>query len=80
VILSHNFEMLNSAKNRPDTVVVERFRKLCAFLHRNRDSFRVRGFNGLQPKIAQIQPSPLVSPLWKTGGRMLEQAYRRRFN
>lgn len=80
VILSHNFEMLNSAKNRPDTVVVERFRKLCAFLHRNRDSFRVRGFNGLQPKIAQIQPSPLVSPLWKTGARMLEQAYRRRFN
>lgn len=80
VILSHNFELLNAAKNRPDAVMVERFRKLCAFLHRNRDSFHVRGFNGLQAKVAHMQPPLLVSPLWKTGARLLEQAYRRRYN
>lgn len=79
VILSHNFELLNEAKTRPDAVVVGRFRKLCSFLDRNRDSFRVCGFEGLQAQVGLSQPSPLVSPLWKTGGRMIEQAYRRRY-
>jgi len=54
VILSHNFELLNEAKNRPDAVVVKRFRKLCSFLDRNRDSFRVRPFHGLQPRSAGL--------------------------
>jgi hypothetical protein len=80
VILSHNFELLNEAKNRPDEVVVKRFRKLCSFLDRNRDSFRVRPFHGLQARTApQQQPSPLRSPIWRTGARILEQAYRRRY-
>lgn len=79
VILSHNFELLNPAKNRPDEVVVKRFRKLCSFLDRNRDSFRVRGFEGLSPNLSQKQPEPLASPLWKTGMRMAEQIYRRRY-
>src|SRR5207247_8136610 len=35
VILSHNFELLNPAKDRVDDVVVRRFRKLCSFLDRN---------------------------------------------
>jgi hypothetical protein len=80
VILSHNFELLNEAKNRPDEVVVKRFRKLCSFLDRNRDSFRVRPFHGLQARTAlQQQPTPLRSPIWRTGARILEQAYRRRY-
>ncbi len=79
VILSHNFELLNPAQNRPDDVVVERFRKLCAFLDKNRDSFCVRGFQNLKPQIVQQQPKPLTSPLWKTGARMMEQLYRRRY-
>lgn len=79
VILSHNFELLNEAKTRPDAVVVERFRKLCSFLDRNRDSFRVCGFDGLQAQVGLSQPPPLASPLWKTGRRMIEQAYRRRY-
>lgn len=79
VLLFHNFELLNQARNRPDEVVVKRFRKLCAFLDRNRDSFHVRGFRGLPPRIPQQQPAPLRSPIWKTGARMLEQAYRRRY-
>lgn len=79
VILSHGSELLNPAKSRPDDVVVERFQKLCSFLDRNRDSFRVRGFQGLEPQTRQRQPEPLASPIWKTGARMLEQAYRRKF-
>ena len=80
VILSHNFELLNKAKNRPDYVVVKRFHSLCEFLDRNRDSFCVKGFNKLQPQFTQLQPPPLASPLWKTGARMLEQVYRRRYD
>jgi hypothetical protein len=79
VILSHSFELLNRSMNRPDPVVVNRFRKLCAFLEKNRDSFNVRGFQGLQPATAQHQPAPLTSPPWRTGARMVEQAYRRVF-
>ena len=79
MILSHNFELLNMAMDRPDDVVVKRFRKLCSFLDRNRDSFRVRGFDGLTARSVPVQPAPLKSPIWKTGARMLEQASRRRY-
>lgn len=79
VILSHNFELLNSAKTRPDDVVIHRLRRLCAFLDRNRDSFCPRGFRGLTPAIASSQPEMLTTTPWKTGGRILEQAYRRTY-
>lgn len=49
VILSHNFELLNRAMDRPGDIVVDRFNKLCSFLDRHRDCFRVRGFHGLTP-------------------------------
>ncbi len=79
MILSHNFELLNTTRDRPDDVVVSRFRQLCTFLERNRDSFNVRGFEGLSPNPTMLQPAPLKSPVWKTAMRMLEQAGRRRF-
>ncbi|HUW38677.1 MAG TPA: hypothetical protein VMV91_15230 [Rhodocyclaceae bacterium] len=79
VILSHSFELLNQTKDRPDDVVVKRFRRLCSFLDQNRDSFHLRGFKGLEPQITFRQPAPLASPIWKTGGRMIEQAYRRKY-
>lgn len=79
VILSHNFELLNGSMNRPDDIVVARFRNLCSFLDRHRDCFRVRGFRGLTPNPVSSQPVPLTSPVWKTGLRMLEQGIRRRF-
>lgn len=79
VILSHSSELLNPAKARADDMVVKRFQKLCSFLDKNRDSFHVRGFQDLAPKLSQQQPAPLASPIWKTGARMLEQAYRRKF-
>ncbi|MES2878574.1 MAG: polysaccharide deacetylase [Pseudomonadota bacterium] len=78
VILSHNFELLNKAKNRPDDVVVQRFQQLCAFLSKNRNSFCVRGFHDLKPQVTQRQPAPLTSPFWRTGTRMIAQAYRER--
>jgi len=80
IILSHNFELLNSSMSRPDDIVVARFRKLCSFLDRHRDCFHVRGFNGLIPNLPGLQPAPLVSPVWKVGLRMLEQSIRRGFN
>jgi hypothetical protein len=79
VILSHNFEPLNRAKDRPDPIVAERHLALCRFLDRNRDCFETCGFHDLSPAAAKTQPSPLVSPLWKTGMRVLEQAYRRSY-
>jgi hypothetical protein len=79
MILSHNFELLNMAKDRPDDVVVARFLNLCSFLDRNRDSFNVRGFEDLSPSLATLQPAPLKSPAWKSVARMLEQASRRRY-
>ncbi|MDQ6679954.1 MAG: polysaccharide deacetylase, partial [Pseudomonadota bacterium] len=79
VILSHSFELLNRAMDRPDDLVVKRFRKLCWFLDQNRDSFCVRGFSGLRPEASTACPAPLVSPLWKAGARMAEQLYRRKF-
>lgn len=79
VILSHNFELLNSRMDSPDDIVVARFRKLCSFLDRHRDCFRVRGFHDLAPEPVLSQPAPLTSPLWKTGLRMVEQGARRGF-
>lgn len=79
VILSHNFELLNPAKNRADDVVITRFRKLCAFLDMNRDSFNTRGFMDLIPSANLCQPPALTSPVWRTGHRMLEQVFRRKY-
>jgi hypothetical protein len=79
VILSHNFELLNPAKDRPDYIVVDRFKKLCRFLDCHRDCFRVRGFQELQPVAVSFQPVPLRSPLWKTSFRILEQIIRWRY-
>lgn len=79
VLLSHGFELLNKARTRPDDVVVRRFERLCRFLDRHRDTFRVRGFKGLEPALVATQPEPLVSPLYRTGGRMVSQLFRRRY-
>jgi len=79
VLLSHGFELLNTAKNRCDPVVVQRFRRLCRFLAQHSDSFRTGGFAGRGQAAAGIQHGPLTSPFHRTGMRMLEQAYRRRY-
>lgn len=77
VLLAHNFELMNRKKDRPDWVAVRRFDKLCAFLAKNRDCFKVTGFHGLEPKIALEHHKPLASPRWKTIHRIAEQFYRK---
>ena len=79
VILSHSSELLNVSMNRPDNIVVDRFNKLCSFLDRHQDCFCVRGFDGLIPVLATTQPTPLTSPIWKTGLRMIEQGIRKKY-
>lgn len=80
VILSHNFELLNPRKDRIDPVVVNRFHRLCSFLERNADAFRVRGMSDAD-KIASTAGTaqPLRSSVWKAGWRQVEQLYRRRY-
>jgi hypothetical protein len=80
VVLTHSFEALNVRKDAPDPVCVGRHRALCRFLDRNRDCFETAGFVGLQPPAAAAQPAPLRSPAWKTGLRVLEQTWRRRYH
>ncbi len=79
VILSHNFELLNMARDRRDKVAVKRMERLCQFFDRHRDCFEVRGFRGLEPETVAVQPPPLTSPAWKTGFRMAEQLLRRAY-
>lgn len=77
VIVSHSFELLSSSQKDVDRIAVNRFNRLCRFLAENKGCFRVRGFDGLQSRIPERQPPPLVSPAWVTGYRMFEQALRR---
>jgi len=79
VIVSHNFELLNQRKNRPDPIVVRRFRKLCRFLEANNDRFEVTGFAGLNKPDERLQPVPFASSKWETYGRSAEQLIRRAF-
>lgn len=78
VMLSHNFELLNQAKTRPDDIVVARFRRLCRFLAANRDCFETAGFGGVDLDVDDAaQPSlPQVS-MPATARRYCEQLWRR---
>lgn len=78
-ILSHNFELMDATKTRPDPIAVRRLHKLCELLAREDKVFNVRGFNDVD-SIRAASPArvePLSSPLWRTGGRIAEQAWRR---
>lgn len=77
VILAHNFELLTPRKDRADDVVVARFHRLCRFLDRHRDEFRVRRLSEHRPQAAPVQPQPLRSGAWRTAWRIGEQAWRR---
>ena len=79
IILSHNFELLNQAKDRPDWITIRRLEKLCQFLDKNKDCFTARGFQDLTPQVSTVQPRLLTVPRWATVGRLVEQLYRRRY-
>lgn len=79
VLLWHNFELLAPSKRQADPVVVSRLRRLCGFLDRHRDTFRVRGFHGLGDISPASPAAPLRSSVWCSAWRMTEQLYRRRY-
>jgi hypothetical protein len=77
VIVSHSFELLNAAKNKPDRIAVERFAKLCRFLDRHRDVFQTQGFFDPAPPPRSEQPPPPALPTHLAGLRLAEQVLRR---
>ncbi|HMA96917.1 MAG TPA: hypothetical protein VKP30_29735 [Polyangiaceae bacterium] len=84
VIVSHSFELLRQRRQNPshpqaDRLVIRRFRQLCEFLARRRDSFHTVGFADLDPsKLAWgTQLEPLKGSIGHTALRLAEQAYRR---
>lgn len=77
VILSHNFELLNQRKNRIDSVVLKRFRKLARFLDRNRDQFPTSGFRDAALRTSSFQPEIPRAPLASVLRRYIEQSIRR---
>jgi hypothetical protein len=81
VIVSHGFELLNQAKNRPNPFIVKRFENLCRFLADNRDRFRTRTFAGLEAAelLGKDNALPLQSSLIRTAWRYGEQAVSRLF-
>lgn len=80
MILSHNFELLTPDQRSADATVLRRLKSLCTFLQRHSHCFRVRGLRDGQLPVASDAPAPpLHSPLWRTGLRMAEQAWRRTY-
>jgi len=79
VVVSHNFEMLRPKSTVPDWIVVERFKRLCAFLAQQPNLFTVRGFAPdllLSPGDCQVLPEPRATWL-STSRRYVEQIQRR---
>lgn len=79
VILSHNFELLNTARDNADPIMIRRFRKYCEFMANNKDRFTMRGFHDLVPKTAKHSHPVLTSSRWLTLHRTIEQVWRRRY-
>jgi peptidoglycan/xylan/chitin deacetylase (PgdA/CDA1 family) len=79
VVVSHNFELLNRRKDRPDPIVVRRFRRLCRYLEQHANRFRVRGFRGLEHAHPRAQPPPFRSSSWLSYRRYAEQLVRRAY-
>lgn len=77
VIVSHNFEMLKPGSNRPDSLVVARFERLCRYLSERPELYQVGAF----PSHPPVTPAESAEPLpkakaWSTAVRHAEQAYR----
>lgn len=78
-LLSHNFELLAPGLLRADPVMLKRLRRLCEFLDKHRNQFRVRGLRDGPLNASVAQQPELRSPLWRTGMRLVEQAWRRQY-
>lgn len=80
VMLSHNFEMLKQGSSEPDSLVVARFERLCAFLATQQGRIDVSTLSG-QSVVCSSRPKPLLatSRFLSTVRRHGEQALRRIF-
>lgn len=80
LVLSHNFEMLKPGSSAPDWIVVKRFERLCEYLARHPQQFRVRGFDQdlrlTMPQVRSHTPTPRAGFL-STCQRYVEQILRR---
>ena len=81
VIVSHGFELLNPARNAPDSIIRRRFEKLCGYIARNSDRMRVQTFRDLDINadggaIKHAQ-TPLQSNMVRTASRYAVQLMRR---
>lgn len=84
VIVSHSHELIHrsdkkSVPARPNTVVVRRFERLCAFLSSNKDKFRTATFAEQQGthKHSTVQHAPTRMKLRYTAHRYVEQIQKR---
>jgi hypothetical protein len=77
VVLSHNFEMQKPGSSAPNTIVVNRFERLCEYLDRHRDRLGTTDISGLSlGPVKQHSSLPQVSRL-ATLRRYVEQALQR---
>ena len=77
VLLSHNVELMIPARSDPDSIVAERFERVCRFLAENRAAMPTAGFHDLSPPAAPRGLSPPRAGLVATTIRHAEQALRR---
>ena len=81
VVVSHNFEMLKPRSQEPDSIVVSRFERLCAYLSQHRDRFDVSTLTKC-PILISTPPNSALAQVG-TGATLLrygEQAMRRVFS
>lgn len=76
VIVSHSFELINRASETLDSVVLDRFVRLCDFLAENPDKFTTRGFSSGEIATHRQPESALTGSTWQAAARMIEQARR----
>lgn len=79
VILSHNFELLNTERSNADPIMIKRFRKYCEFMAHNKNKFTMRGFIDLVPEFSSKPYPVLSSSRWLTLHRTVEQIWRRKY-
>lgn len=76
MLLSHNFELMTPDKRKVDAVMVRRLERVAAFIARNPDLFRVCCMRDAETTPSGQKFQSLRSPLWRTGLRVAEQAWR----
>jgi len=77
VILWHGSELLDRSRKMPNPFVVARFRKLCEFLGRHRESFKVRNLDEWTPRDGAASTAPIAVGPWPTAIRLYEQVLGR---